>query len=529
MDAAPAARIPTSRDADLIVIGAGLGGLCAAAIAARHGLEVLVLEAHHVPGGAAHGFQRQGFHFESGPSLWSGLGRWPSSNPLTQVLRAVGETLPVQAYHHWDLLLPEGRLRVGVGAEPFLKVLRDLRGQAVAEEWRRFLQVLDPLCTAARSLPLLALRPGLSGALSLGGAGLGLLSKAPQLAALAGAFGPLARRHLRDPFLLHWLEMLCFLISGLGMDQTSAAAMATLFGEWFEPGACLDYPLGGSAAVAQALVRGIERHGGSIRLASPVEQILVEGGRAVGVRLAAEAGGQELRVRRGVISNASPWDTLALLPDDAAPRRWRERLAATPACASFLHWHLGLRGGDDLPDLAVHSVWVGDWARGIGAERNMVVLSLPSRLDAALAPEGHQVLHGYTPANEPWQLWQSLQRGTAAYEALKRERCAVFHSVFDQLLPDWRDRVVIELQGTPLSHRHWLRVHRGSYGPAWPADRGPFPGGSTPVEGLVLCGAGVFPGIGVPPVAISGAQAAHRFVPAAAQRRLLQQLDLLSA
>jgi phytoene dehydrogenase-like protein len=57
---------------DLLVIGSGLGGLCAAAMAARHGLEVLVLEAHDQPGGAAHGFQRKGFAFESGPSLWSG-------------------------------------------------------------------------------------------------------------------------------------------------------------------------------------------------------------------------------------------------------------------------------------------------------------------------------------------------------------------------------------------------------------------------------------------------------------------------
>ena len=79
----------------------------------------------------------------------------------------------------------------------------------------------------------------------------------------------------------------------------------------------------------------------------------------------------------------------------------------------------------------------------------------------------------------------------------------------------------------PLSHRDFLRVHQGSYGPAWPANRGAFPGGGTPIKGLVLCGAGVFPGIGVPPVAVSGAMAAHRFVPAAAQRRLLEELELV--
>jgi phytoene dehydrogenase-like protein len=94
-------------------------------------------------------------------------------------------------------------------------------------------------------------------------------------------------------------------------------------------------------------------------------------------------------------------------------------------------------------------------------------------------------------------------------------------------VPYWRERAVLELQGTPLTHRDFLRVHQGSYGPAWPANRGAFPGGGTPIEGLVLCGAGVFPGIGVPPVAVSGAMAAHRFVPAAAQRQLLEELGLV--
>ncbi|KEF43255.1 MAG: carotene isomerase [Cyanobium sp. CACIAM 14] len=511
---------------DLIVVGSGLGGLCAGAIAARHGLEVLVLEGHTTPGGAAHGFRRGPFHFESGPSLWSGLGRWPSSNPLAQVLRAVGETVPVATYRDWGLLLPEGNLRVGVGQEPFLALLRDLRGAAAAAEWTRFLAALRPSCEAARALPLLALRPGAGLATTLGGGqALRLLGQAGRLAGLGGAFGPIARRHLRDPFLLHWVDLLCFLISGLAMDQTSAAAMATLFGEWFEAEACLDYPIGGSGAVAAALVRGLERRGGRLRTGAPVAEILLAQGRAAGVRLES---GERLEATRGVIANTSPWDLLPLLPAESVPSRWRRRQAATPACAGFLHWHLGLRGAD-LDALPIHHVWVGDWQRGIGAERNMVVLSMPSLLDPSLAPAGHQVLHGYTPANEPWELWQGLERGSPAYEALKRERCGVFSEALSRVLPDWHERVVLELQGTPLTHRHYLRIHQGSYGPAWPADQGPFPGGTTPIEGLVLCGAGVFPGIGVPPVAVSGAMAAHRFVSARAQRRLLEEIGLAAS
>lgn len=356
-----------------------------------------------------------------------------------------------------------------------------------------------------------------------GGQALGMLAQARQLAQLGGAFGPIARRHLSDPFLLHWVDLLCFLISGLSMDQTSAAAMATMFGEWFEPEARLDMPIGGSAAVVAALVRGVERHGGRLRTSSPVAGILLEGQRARGVRLES---GETIPCRRGVIANTSPWDLLPLLPERSVPTRWRERMAATPACASFLHWHLGLRG-DDLDPLPVHHVWVGDWERGIGAERNMVVLSMPSRLDPGRAPAGHQVLHGYTPANEPWEIWKDLEPGSEAYESMKRQRCGVFHQVFDRLVPDWRQRVVIELQGTPLSHRHFLRIHQGSYGPAWPADRGIFPGGKTPIDDLVLCGSGAFPGIGVPPVAVSGAMAAHRFVSARQQRQLLEDIGLV--
>ena len=158
----------------------------------------------------------------------------------------------------------------------------------------------------------------------------------------------------------------------------------------------------------------------------------------------------------------------------------------------------------------------------------MVVLSMPSLLDPSLAPKGHHVLHGYTPANEPWELWRDLERGSADYTNLKAERCGLFHTVLEQLVPDWRDQLEIELQGTPLTHHRYLRVHRGSYGPAWPADRGPFPGGATPINRLVLCGSGVFPGIGVPPVAVSGAMAAHRFVSARQQRELLDELELVT-
>lgn len=73
-------------EADVVVIGSGIGGLCCAGLLARYQQDVLVLESHDVPGGAAHSFQIKGFQFDSGPSLFSGFqSKGPQANPLGQV------------------------------------------------------------------------------------------------------------------------------------------------------------------------------------------------------------------------------------------------------------------------------------------------------------------------------------------------------------------------------------------------------------------------------------------------------------
>jgi hypothetical protein len=82
---------------DVVVIGAGIGGLCCAALLAKYGYKVVVCESHDIAGGAGHAFERQGFQFDSGPSFHAGLSIKPSINPLKQVfmlsvLRVPGPT-----------------------------------------------------------------------------------------------------------------------------------------------------------------------------------------------------------------------------------------------------------------------------------------------------------------------------------------------------------------------------------------------------------------------------------------------------
>lgn len=77
-------------------------GLCCAALLARYGYKVTVCEAHYHAGGAAHGFEVQGHEFDAGPSFFAGLSGpplTPTSNPLKQVLDAVGESVECVTYN----------------------------------------------------------------------------------------------------------------------------------------------------------------------------------------------------------------------------------------------------------------------------------------------------------------------------------------------------------------------------------------------------------------------------------------------
>ena len=72
-------------DTDYIVIGSGIGGLSCAALLSYYGYSVTVLESHYLPGGVAHTFEKDGFKFDAGPSLWNGMATKPF-NPLREVL-----------------------------------------------------------------------------------------------------------------------------------------------------------------------------------------------------------------------------------------------------------------------------------------------------------------------------------------------------------------------------------------------------------------------------------------------------------
>lgn len=508
-------------DTDAIIIGSGLGGLTAGALLARYGWQITVCESHAIPGGAAHSFTRNGFHFDSGPSFYCGLGnvgaaaQMPSLNPLRQVFNALGvqlETVPYDPLGHYHF--PEGTLPIYRRGDRYRAAVAAFTPTG-AEELARFEERLLGLYDGLREIPALAICPALKGLpLLISRYGWSLLKLLPQLGMLQGATGTVMDETVSDPFVRRLIDLECFLLSGLKAQDTVTPEMAFMFGE--RTNSAIDYPIGGSGAIVDALVKGLEKWGGILRLNTHVDRINVRQGKAVGVTL---RNGDTLHAPV-VISNATIWDTVThLLNPEDIPASYCQQTLATPAVDSFMHLHLGIRA-DGLESLTGHHVVVHDAQRDISVPGNTCMISMPSVWDASLAPLGHHVVHAYTL--EPFEGWQKDD----GYGDRKRYRAQPLFRALEKVIPDVGDRTVLELIGTPLTHARFLRRYQGTYGPAIAAGKGMFPGCRTPIAGLYRVGDSTMPGIGVPAVATSGILCANTLVNPNEIYHLLEKVGL---
>ena len=193
---------------------------------------------------------------------------------------------------------------------------------------------MKPLASAAIALPPAAVRFDLGAILTVGGHLPNVTRYFFDVLKLTGPYSNILEENVTDPFIRNWLDLLCFLLSGLPANATIAAEVAFMFADWYRPGVKLDYPVGGSGALVDALVRGLANNGGKLLLSAHVSEIVVEQNRAVGVKL---RDGKEIRASKAVISNASVWDTLKLLPKNALPKEFYQEREATPECDSFMH------------------------------------------------------------------------------------------------------------------------------------------------------------------------------------------------
>jgi phytoene desaturase len=482
----------------VVVVGAGLAGLSAACHLTGRGYEVTVVEAADVPGGRNGRLCRDGFTFDTGPTVLT------MRDLVADALRAVDADI--------DDLLPMRRLdpayrarftdgstiRVRYGREAMRDEIAETCGSVDAAAFDGFVDWLQQLYVA--EMPHFIDRNFDSP--------LGLLSRPGVAARLVrlGGFGRLGtaiRRRFRDDR-LHRLFSFQAMYAGLAPDDALAiyaviTYMDSIEGVWF--------PDGGMHALPVALATAAEKAGAEFRYGESVTAILRrrEDAGVAGVRL---AGDESVAADAVVCTLDLPTAYERLLPDLRPPRVLRHA-AYSP---SAVVWHVGVRGQPD-PEVAHHNIHFGHaWAgafddllkRGTLMGDPSRLVTIPSLDDPALAPAACSTLYVLEPV-------PNLARGRLDWDAERgpmRDRLLAFLAtegyptdvVTDELVTplDWQRQGMAA--GTPFALAHTF-TQTGPFRPANIERR---------VPGLVFAGSGTVPGVGVPMVLISGKLAADR-------------------
>lgn len=496
-------RSSSDRRPHAVVIGSGFGGLAAAIRLGARGWRVTILEQRDQPGGRAYVYRQDGFTFDGGPTvitapflfeeLWALCGRELSRDvdlrPVTPFYR-----IRFHDGHSFEYSGDAAAMR----AEVAKLDASDTEGyERLVEMSRRIFEVgFERLSYApfSRWTDMARIVPD--------------MVRLKSYRTVWGLVSSYVRNHrLRQVLSFHPL-----LVGGNPFETTSIYALICYlerkWGVWF--------PMGGTGALVDGLVDLVRGQNNTIRLSTPVERIVVEDGRAIGVQL---RDGERIAADI-VVSNADSAWTYRHLLDSAVRRRWTDtRIEAARYSMSLFVWYFGTRRR--YPDVAHHTILMGPRYRALLddifkhkrlAEDFSLYLHRPTATDPSLAPPGHDGFYVLSPVPH-------LDSGVDWASRAEPYRRSIEAHLSRTVLPGLEREIVTSRVLTPQGfHDELLSVKGAAFGMEPVLLQSAYfrpHNESEDVRGLYLVGAGTHPGAGVPGV-LSSAKVLEQVVPDAA-------------
>jgi phytoene dehydrogenase-like protein len=503
-------------DFDAVIVGSGVNSLACAALLARGGWNVCVLERNDWLGGAIRtaeitelGFVHDVF------SAWHPL--WVGGAAHAQL----GDDLAARGLEYLNTELPTATAFPD-GAASFL--LRSAEGntEEIGAEWPGVLE---------RFFPNADLAFGVLGTELWSSSGLALAAKALRRlgrggsAEFAGGLLQSSRDWLQTTFAserAHGLLAPWVLHTGLGPDAAASGFMSQVIAVAVQEGG-MPIPRGGGAKLAEALVQLIRDHGGTCRTGVDVERVLVQNGRASGVRT---TDGETVAAVRAVVANVTPTQMyVRLLADADVPGPMRDAASRFRYGRSEMQIHFALSeparwDGDErlngtaivhvTPGLDGVSRAVNEAERGLLPAEATVVVGQPLTIDSSRAPEGKGIL--WIQLQElPWRVKGDaageLGVGDGTWTDDLRERYADrIQARLARHIPNLESSILrrVALGPHDLERMNVNLRHGDPYGGALALDQNflwrPFarsPGHATAVDGLWQIGASTWPGPGL--------------------------------
>ncbi|MBI5525134.1 MAG: NAD(P)/FAD-dependent oxidoreductase [Deltaproteobacteria bacterium] len=480
----------------VIVVGAGIGGLSVAALLAKRGMDVLVLDQSETAGGCCRSFARDGYTFDAGASLFLGMGGKTRFNFLQNVFDELGAAPDWKMLNpSFDISLPDQTFHAAHERRSFVRQLagafpHDAKGlKRLYAELHDLYEVLGDLPRYHAMgrwtlLKICALHPWFAQK---------LLTAAPR------SLEDLYAKHLHDERLIAVFESLVAVLTLLDNTELPALVAALLLMEPHEGGVW--YPMGGSGAVAATLLSALEKAGGDFAPRSRVDEVIIGGGRARGVRL---GDGTEIHAER-VISNASKEQTFGRLVDMIyVSDGLRKQVAYQENADSFFGVFLGVDATAVPEGLAVHTIVSPRYAPR-WREAPPVVVSIPSLVDPSLAPAGGHAVTLISPERvHGWERNRYYEERKAAYA---REKIALA----ERIIPGLSKAVRVMETASPLTYERFTMRPGGTFGIRMDHRQGLLNrlGNKTELPNLYCVGDSTFPGSGVFSVAYSGMMCAN--------------------
>jgi all-trans-retinol 13,14-reductase len=483
---------------DAIVIGSGIGGLAVAATLAKlSDKRVLVLERHYTAGGFTHTFRRPDYEWDVGVHYIGDV-----SNPRRSA-RRIFDFITDGELDWADMGDVYDRIILGENSYDYVKGLENFRAQLheyFPSEKDAINQYLEKVLATAKKAQLFFAEKAVP----------------PFVSTLFGGM-------MRRPLLKELTRTTREVIEEITQNQELIGVLTGQFGDYglvpaescffihamvtshYFRGAA--YPTGGSARIAETILPVIERAGGEVITNAEVDEILIENGQAVGVKL---LNGREFRAPL-VISDAGAVNTFSRLLPEAASKAtgFPTKVDEIGASVAHLSLYVGLKGTTEELGLEKTNLWVYPdhrheqnfkrFQEDIHAPLPVVYLSFPSAKDPDFDRRypGRSTVEAVTLGPyEAFRAWEntSWKKRGAEYDELKASLSERLLDTLYKHAPGTRGNVEIAELSTPLTTRNFAAHPRGEiYGLQHTAHRFEqrWLRPRTPIKGLYLTGADV--------------------------------------
>ena len=473
----------------IIVIGSGFGGLGAATRLAAKGYDVELFEKRDKLGGRAYVYEVNGFKFDGGPTvitapflfdeIWTAAGRRREDyfqlvpcDPFYRIFDHTGRQFNYNGDHQFILnQIDQWNPADKDGYERFIRTTKDIFDTGMALIDKPFLHVSD----MARVVPDLV-----------------------RLQSYRSVYGYVSK-FIQNDFLRRCFSFHPLLIGGNPLD---AASLYVLI-HYLERQWGVHYALGGTGAIVAAFDQLMNELGVKVHLNAEVKEILVEGRKTTGVRMADGT----VHKADAVVCNADVgWSYLNLIPAQYRKKNTDKRIKSFKYSMSLFVIYFGTKRRYTDSQLAHHNIILSERYNGLlrdifgdqGLPEDFsLYLHMPTITDPTMAPPGHEAFYVLSPVPH-------LGAKIDWHKAAKPYRDTIMQFLEENYLPDLQENIVAEHYIDPLHFQGDLNSYLGSAfsvqpiltQSAWfrPHNR------SEDLDNLYFVGAGTHPGAGLPGV-----------------------------